>query len=137
MKRPLKLGCHFPKVRVVKSHAVVVAAAALALVTAPGTAQTVVAGRVIDPAKQIIREPLKIELLDRDGSVVDTSATLTDGTFALAAPRAGTYRVRFIQHDIPTHVSDSIAVADGASRLSLEAARFAGSSNSRYVHDRG
>jgi TonB family protein len=75
-------------------------------------AQTVLAGRVVDPTRTPIAA-LTVELIGPSDSLFHSSTTAGDGTFTLVAPRGGIYRVRIVDRGIPTHVSDSVRVSEG------------------------
>ena len=62
----------------------------LVLASSTATAQTVVAGRVIDRTNRVVLEKVAVELLAATDSVLGTGQTAGDGTFTLMAPRGGT-----------------------------------------------
>ena len=90
-----------------------VVAALSFLASAGARAQTVVAGRVVDLQQRTPLPQLTVELLGARDTVLQTAVSATDGTFTLVAPSGGVYRVRFVVDGIPTHVSDTLGVADG------------------------
>ena len=83
------------------------------MAAAAAQAQTIVAGQVIDRQKRAPLTQLTVELLSVRDSVLHTAVTANDGTFALFAPSGGVYRVRFVADGAPTHVSDTVVVAEG------------------------
>src|SRR5688572_6844911 len=90
-----------------------IAAVVAVLHSASAHAQTVVAGQVIDRQKRTPLPQLTVELLGVQDTVLQTAVSATDGTFTLIAPSGGVYRVRFVADGAPTHVSDTLAVAEG------------------------
>lgn len=95
----------YPPVRLVASLSFLAAAAA--------HAQTAVAGRVVDRQKHTPLAQFTVELLGARDTVLQSAVSATDGTFTLLAPSGGRYRVRFVANGAPTHVSDTVAVAEG------------------------
>jgi TonB family protein len=88
-------------------------AAALTLVATSSLAgQTTLAGRVVDRSSRAPVEKVIVQLLATADSVLQSSATASDGTFALSAPRGGTYRVCMIDRGI-VHMSDSVTIVEG------------------------
>jgi TonB family protein len=88
-------------------------AATLTLVAAsPLAAQTTLAGRVVDRSNHVPVAAVIVQLLAPADSVLQSSTTATDGTFALMAPRGATYRVRMIDRGT-VHMSDSVTIAEG------------------------
>jgi hypothetical protein len=75
-------------------------------------AQTTVAGRVVDRAKQTPVRNVAVELLGVRDTVLATVTSTQDGTFVLEAPTGGTYRVRLTAPGAEAFVSDSVKVAD-------------------------
>jgi len=88
-------------------------AALVILAASAANAQTVLAGRVVDRAKRVALEKVGVELLSVTDSVFTTGETGADGTFALMAPRGGTYRVRLTPPSADVHVSDTLVVPEG------------------------
>jgi TonB family protein len=86
---------------------------ALCLTAPVGNAQTVVAGQVVHRAKRGPLPNVAVELLGARDTVLATATTAVDGTFTLAAPAGGTYRVRLTAPGAEAHVSDSLSVTDG------------------------
>jgi len=76
-------------------------------------AQTVVAGQVVNRGTRTVLPRVLVELLDAADSVIASTTSGTDGTFALEAPAAGTYRVRLTAPESDSHVSDTLTVALG------------------------
>ena len=83
------------------------------LTTADAHAQAYIGGRVVDRQQRTPLAHLTVELLGARDTVLHTAVSATDGTFTLVAPRGGAYRVRFVVDGIPTHVSDTLGIADG------------------------
>ena len=83
------------------------------LATASAHAQTFLAGRIVDRQKRTPLAQLTVELLGAQDTVLNTAVSATDGTFTLVAPSGGVYRVRFVANGAPTHLSDTLAVAEG------------------------
>jgi hypothetical protein len=87
--------------------------AALCIAASMASAQTVVAGQVVHRARRVPLPNVAVELLGVRDTVLASSTTSADGTFTLAAPAGGTYRVRLIAPGARPHVSDSLVVTEG------------------------
>jgi len=85
----------------------------LLLTASTASAQTVIAGRVVDRAKKVPLEKVAVELVGATDSVLATGATGSDGTFTLVAPAAGTYRVRITPPSSDGFLSDTLRVSEG------------------------
>jgi hypothetical protein len=102
-------------------------ALAAALALAPPLASQAVVGKLVEEGSRAPVAAVLVSLVDSAGRAVATAQTSADGGFMLAAPAAGTYRVRAERGGRAAVESEALALAPGAPHaLEIVTARAAG-----------